>query len=522
MTATILSLSGYGVCFGRKVVLADINLELPERGVDVLMGPVKSGKSTLMRSLSGLNQSSALHRSWGHASLRGQTIGSECRPVLVQQHATILNLLVRDALLAPTREQGKRSQGSRGDVANQALADFGLGHLQAKLADSVLSLPPEWQRAVNILSHALTAPLLLMIDEPTYGLDELAAGRLIEWLAQLGKSFKLLVALHHQGQARRLADRVILLGGGHILAHETKEIFFHRCPNRWVEQFVRTGGLPIASPGVSQEEVHSDAELPPPLTSEALAVLAEFEPVVTVSPVPVVKADSQPKAFVPENRAIKDARGSSTKASIAGPDESAMLTAEAIYRERPLLQPTRARLPDTSPLGVQEAAVVGHQLVSEYRGPNGFRWIVPNRLAGCPEPGVSHAIDYDMSLLRGIGVTHLLTLTETDLDQEALARNGLKNLHISIFDREAPSIRQAYMVVYRMQAILNQGGVLAVHCRAGIGRTGTMLAAWLIREGGLTAAGAIQRLRKINPAYVQSELQEIFLYDFEQDMNMRI
>lgn len=515
LTTTILSLSGYGVCFGRKVVLADINLMLPERGVDVLMGPVKSGKSTLMRSLSGLHQSSALYRSWGRASLLEKEIGSAGRPILVQQHATILNMLVRDALLAPTREQGKRSQGGSADFANQALADFGLGHLQVKLGDSVLSLPPEWQRAVNILSHALTAPPLLMIDEPTYGLDELAAGRLIEWLAQLGKSFKLLVSLHHQGQARRLADRVILLGGGHILAHEPMETFFHRCPNRWVEQFVRTGGLPIASPGVNQEDVQPDAELPPPLTAEALAVLAEFEQVAPAA----VKAES---VVATENRATKAPRGSSTKASTAAQDESAALTPELIYRDRPILQPTRARLPDTSPLAVQEAAVVGRMLVSEYRGPNGFRWIVPNRLAGCPEPGVSSPIDYDMSLLRGVGVTHLLTLTETDLDQEALARNGLKNLHISIFDREAPSIPQAYMVVYRMQAILNQGGVLAVHCRAGIGRTGTMLAAWLIREGGLTAAGAIERLRKINPAYVQSEMQEIFLFDFEQDMNMRI
>ena len=61
-----------------------------------------------------------------------------------------------------------------------------------------------------------------------------------------------------------------------------------------------------------------------------------------------------------------------------------------------------------------------------------------------------------------------------------------------------------------------------MHCRAGIGRTGTVLAAWLIREGGLSATDAIARLRNINPAYVQTEEQEVFLQAFEQDILKRL
>lgn len=64
------------------------------------------------------------------------------------------------------------------------------------------------------------------------------------------------------------------------------------------------------------------------------------------------------------------------------------------------------------------------------------------------------------------------------------------------------------MLVRHMQRLLDKGEVLAVHCKAGIGRTGTILAAWLIREGGMSAATAIERLRRINPAYVQTETQE--------------
>ena len=78
------------------------------------------------------------------------------------------------------------------------------------------------------------------------------------------------------------------------------------------------------------------------------------------------------------------------------------------------------------------------------------------------------------------------------------------------------------MLLLRMQKLLEQGEVLAVHCLAGIGRTGTVLAAWMIKEGGLTAVEAIRRLRLINPSFVQSEVQEVFLAEFENDILKRM
>ena len=56
--------------------------------------------------------------------------------------------------------------------------------------------------------------------------------------------------------------------------------------------------------------------------------------------------------------------------------------------------------------------------------------------------------------------------------------------------------------------------VLAVHCLAGIGRTGTILAAWLV-SNGLTAQEALRRVRRIEPKFVQTTEQEEFLQQFE-------
>ena len=70
------------------------------------------------------------------------------------------------------------------------------------------------------------------------------------------------------------------------------------------------------------------------------------------------------------------------------------------------------------------------------------------------------------------------------------------------------------MLLKRMEVLLAKGEVLAVHCLAGIGRTGTVLAAWLVREG-LTATEALRRVRLIDHQYVQSAEQEAFLQAYE-------
>jgi len=502
-TLPTLSLSGFGACFRHRVVLASVDLTLPDTGVDVLMGPVKVGKSTLMRSLAGLNDGVALFRGWGSAMLQGRPLQADWRPLLVQQHATLLNATVGDAVVMQMRQHNERTAGTWKDAAHKALVDHGLEELVPLLAESVLALPLMSQRAVMILSHALLKPPLLMIDEPTYGLDELAAKRLIDWIGALGKTQKLLVTLHHQGQARSLADRVILLGGGRVLAYESRQRFFNGSTNPWVDRFVRTGSLAIASPDARPEDLSPEVEPPPPLSPAALAAIAEFAQTVENTAEPVQKTEQ-----------IKEAK------PVSAAPQSTVVLQMPVAATAP--RTMRAAPPPISMRGVEEAAMVGRAILSEYRGPNGFHWILPGKLAGCAEPGISAPIDYDMDLLHKVGITHLITLTEKDLDQSALSRNGLSNLHLPIYDREAPSIAQTYMLIRRMQVLLDQGAILAVHCHAGIGRTGTILAAWLIREGGLSASNAIARLRTIYPAYVQTEVQEQFLQDFEQDIMQRL
>ncbi len=534
VAADVLTLRGWGASFGARIVLASVDLDLPAQGIDVLMGPVKGGKSTLLRALAGLTQGNALFRHWGQALVLGEPLARH-RPALVQQHAAVLKASLRDALVFHARQQQERSPAAWNTFAQQLLEAHGLASLVPHLGAPLLSLPVEQQRAVNILSHAATVPPLLCIDEPTYGLPEGAGHWLVDWLRALGQTTRLFVVLHHQGQARQLADRIVLLGGGRVLAHQDCARFFSPYnDNPWVQQFVRSGSLAIASPDARPEDLDPSVEAPPPLPAAALEAIAPFlrqaetaEKTDPAPPAPMSEPMATPAPFqamtasplgMPAMQEVEPATQSSATGQCAVADTTAEGSA---VQAMPAAARRYAPLPPTSPHGVAIAASVGADIVPASRGPTGFHWIVAGRLAGCAEPGISNPIDYDLDLLRRVGVTHLITLTERDLDPQALANHGLENIHLPIFDRETPSISQTYMLLRRMQLLLDAGHVVAVHCKAGLGRTGTVLAAWLIREGGLSAASALERLRQINRAYVQTAMQEQFLHDFEADLLMR-
>ncbi|MGH8053353.1 MAG: ATP-binding cassette domain-containing protein [Stenotrophomonas sp.] len=154
------------------------------------------------------------------------------------------------------------------------------------------------------------------------------------------------------------------------------------------------------------------------------------------------------------------------------------------------------------------------------RGPNGFHWLQPGKLAGCPMPGVVFAADHDLALLRGMGVTVLVNLTETATSAELLARHGMRSYHLGIPDRGAPPLLWAKLLLAKIEVMLRDGDVVAVHCLAGLGRTGMVLAAWLIREG-LNADEALRRLRTIEPGFVQSQEQEALLHALEENLLIR-
>ena len=117
----LLELRGYGVAFGKKVILSEISLTIPEQGAVVLLGPTGTGKSTLLRSLAGLTSASPSFRSWGEAFYRGAALEGQERPELVAQSAKLLMSSVLENVVVGLPERNQLTRTMQRELAQRLL-----------------------------------------------------------------------------------------------------------------------------------------------------------------------------------------------------------------------------------------------------------------------------------------------------------------------------------------------------------------------------------------------------------------
>lgn len=484
--AMLLDVRGLGIGFGQRVVLADIGFALQGLGIVVLMGPGGTGKSTLLHYLAG-SPSSSRQRSWGDVDYLGHPLGhADAFPALVQQQARDLGLRLFDSISAGMRGKHTGTIGELREVVAARLGELALERLIPQLDKVVVDLPPAQVRLAGILRNAFTDAPLLMIDEPTTGLAAQDADEVLDVIERLAIGRSCLVTLHNQMQARRIARRVILIAGGRVQADApAAEFFANPDGNPVLAQFLRTGSCYVPAPDAQAEQLDEDAAPPPPLPAAA-----RLEPAQAEEPPPVPEP-----AAAPRETATPMPLPTSTEA------------------------PSPAELAELLPTAAA-AASIDANVLPDSRGPTGFHWLVPGKLAGCPKPGVVAPLGHDLTLLKGMGVTLLINLTEHAPDADALQRHGLKSFHMRVEDRHAPPLLWTKLLLAKMEAFMRNGEVLAVHCLAGLGRTGTILGAWLVREG-LTADEALRRLRMIDAGFVQTREQENLLHELETNLLIR-
>lgn len=128
-----------------------------------------------------------------------------------------------------------------------------------------------------------------------------------------------------------------------------------------------------------------------------------------------------------------------------------------------------------------------------------FYWVIQDQLAGCSLPGgngrgITTTLADDLAFLRQKGIRALLSLTESPLPGAALATSDLAVLHLPVPDLHAPTPDQLAQAIAFIDRQCARSAPTAVHCLMGQGRTGTVLAAYLIRNG-LTAEEALAEIR---------------------------
>jgi len=139
-----------------------------------------------------------------------------------------------------------------------------------------------------------------------------------------------------------------------------------------------------------------------------------------------------------------------------------------------------------------------------HHAPSGFSWVVPDVLAAMGRPRDSVTA---MEFLKDEGVGVVITLTETPLSRTLIEEFGFEYHHIPVIDFTAPTARQIDRFVKLVEKTRKAGRKAVVHCLAGHGRTGTMLACYLVKRGK-TSLEALAQVRDIRPGSVETFEQE--------------
>ena len=142
--------------------------------------------------------------------------------------------------------------------------------------------------------------------------------------------------------------------------------------------------------------------------------------------------------------------------------------------------------------------------------PTNFSWLIDQKLAGSGMPTTVDEIEW----VAKQGVKSIITMTENALPESWI--QNLNYLHVPTEDLNAPDMDKIDEAVEFIQERINEKEPVMVHCAAGIGRTGTILACYLIKFKKYSAKDAIQKVREERPGSIQSERQEFVIGLYEK------
>ncbi len=214
----IASVAGLGRTFGRRSALRDVTFELAPGEVFALLGPNGSGKSTLLRLLTGY-----LRPTTGAASIAGHDVVRD--PLGARRH---IGYVPEDVPLYPhlrveefLRLMAHLKGVERGTVDTRIRAVAAALELDDVLGRIVRELSHGFRQRVGIAQALIGDPPLLILDEPTNGLDPRQIVECRAIIQRLAGRHTVLITSHVLSEVEKIADRVGFLRDGCLLAVET-------------------------------------------------------------------------------------------------------------------------------------------------------------------------------------------------------------------------------------------------------------------------------------------------------------
>jgi len=222
--------------------LKDINLDIQPRELFVLMGPSRSGKTTLLRLMNRLSDLVEDHEREGAILVDGQDIFAPDMDVFALRRRvsmvfalpTPLPGSIYENLTYGLKMAGFRSPSLLDERVERSLQQAALwNEVKDRLRDSAFALSGGQKQRLCLARSLALEPEVILLDNPTSGLDPISTSLVEESLFELKQQYTVIMVPHSVQQAARVADRVaFLLDGSVIEVGDESQVFVYPTDKR--------------------------------------------------------------------------------------------------------------------------------------------------------------------------------------------------------------------------------------------------------------------------------------------------
>ena len=206
--------------YGKHLAVDDLSFTVEDGQIYGLLGPNGAGKSTIMNILTGY-----LSATSGEVSIAGHPLPEEadaakaCVGYLPEQPPLYMDMTVQEYLDFAAELKGVKKAERKTQVLKAARRTG----LEAVLPRLIHNLSKGYRQRVGIAQALLGSPKLIILDEPTVGLDPAQVIEIRKLIRELGKTHTVILSSHILSEVQAVCQQVLILSKGHLVATGTPE-----------------------------------------------------------------------------------------------------------------------------------------------------------------------------------------------------------------------------------------------------------------------------------------------------------